>query len=130
MSKVVRFAASLCALLAAAAVQAAEIRRAEKPVAGSYIVVLKEEAARTEAESASFAPELRDVADELERSFGGRRTHLYRSALRGYATRMTPAQAARLWGMDDASCHHVISALVHVACLRWTAGGMVVRSER
>ncbi|HEY5906890.1 MAG TPA: S8 family peptidase, partial [Vicinamibacteria bacterium] len=96
MSKVVRFAACLCALLAAAAVQAAEIRRAEKPVAGSYIVVLKEEAARTEAESASFAPELRDVADELERSFGGRRTHLYRSALRGYATRMTPAQAARL----------------------------------
>ena len=26
--------------------------------------------------------------------------------------RLTPAQAARLWGMDDASCHHVISALV------------------
>ena len=28
--------------------------------------------------------------------------------------RLTPAQAARLWGMDDASCQHVISALVRV----------------
>ena len=37
--------------------------------------------------------------------------------------RLTPAQAARLWGMDDASCHHVISALVRAAFLRWTAAG-------
>jgi hypothetical protein len=44
--------------------------------------------------------------------------------------RLTPAQAARLWGMDDASCQHVISALVRTAFLRWTAGGMVVRSDR
>ena len=44
--------------------------------------------------------------------------------------RLTPAQAARLWGMDDASCHHVISALVHAAFLRWTPSGMVVRSDR
>ena len=44
--------------------------------------------------------------------------------------RLTPAQAARLWGMDDASCHHVISALVRAAFLRWTATGMVVRSDR
>ena len=43
--------------------------------------------------------------------------------------RLTPAQAARLWGMDDASCHHVIAALVRAAFLRWTSGGMVVRSE-
>jgi hypothetical protein len=44
--------------------------------------------------------------------------------------RLTPAQAARLWGMDDASCHRVISALVRSAFLRWTQGGMVVRSDR
>jgi hypothetical protein len=44
--------------------------------------------------------------------------------------RLTPAQAARLWGMDDDSCHHVISALVRSAFLRWTPTGMVVRSER
>lgn len=44
--------------------------------------------------------------------------------------RLTPAQAARLWGMDDAACHHVISALVRSAFLRWTPSGMVVRSEQ
>ena len=44
--------------------------------------------------------------------------------------RLTPAQAARLWGMDDALCQHVISALVRSAFLRWTATGMVVRSDR
>ena len=44
--------------------------------------------------------------------------------------RLTPAQAARLWGMDDASCHHVIAALVRTAFLRWTPAGMVVQSDR
>jgi hypothetical protein len=44
--------------------------------------------------------------------------------------RLTPAQAARLWGMDDKSCDRVISALVRSAFLRWTASGMVVRSEQ
>ena len=44
--------------------------------------------------------------------------------------RLTPAQAARLWGVDDASCDPVIAALVRSAFLRWTPGGMVVRSDR
>ena len=44
--------------------------------------------------------------------------------------RLTPAQAARLWGMDDVSCDHVISALVRSAFLRWTPSGMVGRSDR
>jgi hypothetical protein len=44
--------------------------------------------------------------------------------------RLTPAQAARLWGMDDSSCQRVISALVQSAFLRWTPNGMVVRAEQ
>jgi hypothetical protein len=44
--------------------------------------------------------------------------------------RLTPSQAARLWGMDDALCQRVISALVRSAFLRWTPGGMVVRSDQ
>ena len=44
--------------------------------------------------------------------------------------RLTPAQAARLWGMDDAACQRVISALVRLEFLRWTPDGMVVRSEQ
>jgi hypothetical protein len=44
--------------------------------------------------------------------------------------RLTPAQAARLWGMDEPSCQQVISILVRSAFLRWTSSGMVVRSEQ
>jgi hypothetical protein len=44
--------------------------------------------------------------------------------------RLTPAQAAKLWGVDDASCHRVIATLVRATFLRWTSAGMVVRSDR
>jgi hypothetical protein len=44
--------------------------------------------------------------------------------------RLTPAQAARLLGLDPASCQKVLNVLVQSAFLRWTADGTVVlRSE-
>jgi hypothetical protein len=43
--------------------------------------------------------------------------------------RLTPAQAARLLGLDHGSCERVITALVGSAFLRWTPDGSVVRSE-
>jgi hypothetical protein len=43
--------------------------------------------------------------------------------------RLTPAQAARLWNVDSATCQHVISALVGAAFLRWTPRGTVMRAE-
>ena len=43
--------------------------------------------------------------------------------------RLTPAQAARLLGLDDRSCERVINVLVRSAFLRWTPDGSVVRSE-
>jgi len=42
---------------------------------------------------------------------------------------LTPAQAARLWGMDTTSCHDVIAGPRPISIPRWTAEGMVVRSE-
>jgi hypothetical protein len=42
---------------------------------------------------------------------------------------LTISQAARLWGLDDASCRRVIDALVEAAFLRWTNSGTVVRAE-
>jgi hypothetical protein len=42
---------------------------------------------------------------------------------------LTIAQAARLWGMDQAACRRVIDALVESAFLRWTAAGTVIRAE-
>jgi hypothetical protein len=43
--------------------------------------------------------------------------------------RLTPAQAARLWNVDAATCQHVITALVGSAFLRWTPRGTVMRVE-
>ena len=43
--------------------------------------------------------------------------------------RLTPAQAARLLGLDSRSCQRVISALVSSAFLRWTPDGSVMRAE-
>ena len=89
-------ACGMTLLVTAAALEAAEIRRVRRPVVGSYIVVLKPEAARTDVEVASAAPALPAVADEMALRFGGRRTFLYRRVLRGFAVRLSAAEAGRL----------------------------------
>jgi hypothetical protein len=43
--------------------------------------------------------------------------------------RLTPAQAARLLGLDSHSCQRILNTLVGSAFLRWTADGSVVRVE-
>jgi hypothetical protein len=43
--------------------------------------------------------------------------------------RLTPAQATRLWGLEQATCRAVIDALVASAFLRWTAAGAITRAE-
>jgi len=43
--------------------------------------------------------------------------------------RLTPAQAARLLGLDSPSCQRILNALVNSAFLRWTADGSVIRAE-
>jgi hypothetical protein len=43
--------------------------------------------------------------------------------------RLTPAQACRLWGIDQASCETVIDALVGMAFLRRAPGGAIVRAS-
>lgn len=43
--------------------------------------------------------------------------------------RLTPAQATRLWGLEDETCRVVIEQLVASDFLRWTATGLVTRTE-
>ena len=43
--------------------------------------------------------------------------------------RLTPAQATRLWGLEQEVCREVIEALIAAAYLRWTAAGAVTRSD-
>ena len=41
--------------------------------------------------------------------------------------RLTPAQATRLWGMDEEVCAEVINRLVASAYFRWTPAGSGTR---
>ena len=42
--------------------------------------------------------------------------------------RLTPEQAARLWGLDQRACSEVLRTLVSSSFLRWSAGS-VIRSN-
>lgn len=42
---------------------------------------------------------------------------------------LTPAQAARLWGLDPKACEQVIDMLVGSTFLRWTPTGTIVRAD-
>jgi hypothetical protein len=39
--------------------------------------------------------------------------------------RLTPEQAARLWGLDPRSCSEVLRSLVSSSFLRWSDGSVV-----
>jgi hypothetical protein len=39
--------------------------------------------------------------------------------------RLTPKQAARLWGLDPTACDEVLDRLVATSFLRWSAGAVV-----
>ena len=43
--------------------------------------------------------------------------------------RLTPAQATRLWGLENEMCRAVIESLVSAPLLRWTTAGTVTRNE-
>jgi len=42
--------------------------------------------------------------------------------------RLTPAQATRLWGLEETICAAVIDRLVATEYLRWTSSGAVTRA--
>jgi hypothetical protein len=43
--------------------------------------------------------------------------------------RLTPQQAARLWGLEPRTCDEVLRQLVAAAFLRWSAGTVVRRAS-
>jgi hypothetical protein len=43
--------------------------------------------------------------------------------------RLTPAQATRMWGLEENACDTVINALVASSFLRWTASGSIARAD-
>lgn len=93
-----RVAATLIcgALIFAVAVQAAEIRRAETPVTGQYIVVLKDDAARGPSDSYWAGRTVRDVAQEMALLHSADLRHVYQHAIKGFAVATTAKQAEAL----------------------------------
>ena len=77
-------------LIAAASSAAGEVRAVQDPVAGSYIVVFK-----ANAVSAALVG---SEARELAQTHGGTVSFVYRHALKGFAVKLSAAEAAELAG--------------------------------
>src|SRR5262245_9110332 len=91
--------AVVCLIAAAAYAQGADVRSAgARAVPGSYIVVLNDDAARVAGEADLSLPTVGEVAQDMAFLYGARTTIVYEAALRGFAARMSAAQARDLAG--------------------------------
>src|SRR4051794_31960999 len=76
------------------------------------------------ARAGSFSP-ARGTAMELDRI-----VYRVREEFREMpGLRLTPAQATRLWGLEETTCAVVIERLVAAEYLRWTPAGAVTRAD-
>lgn len=82
------FAGNMAAVPRAGAAVPTRVLTPRNAIAGSYIVVLKNQAAPNSQVHAK--------ADDLTRAHGGQVKHYYDAALKGYAAAMSPTQAARI----------------------------------
>ena len=83
-------------LAAVAPSSAAASLDAQEPVRGSYIVVLNPDSSRSAGEARPNRPLVSLLAQELARAHGGQVDSVYQHALKGFAVRLTSAQADRL----------------------------------
>ena len=83
-------------LAAAAPSSAGRIEVVQDPIADSYIVVLKADAARSQGEAHSQRPLVAVLAQELGRAHRGAVRDVYQYALKGFSARLTAEQAEAL----------------------------------
>ena len=88
-----RIVIALALLAIAPAVGGGEIRKVEKPIRGSYIVVLKQGVARLPGASSVAGPAVAEVAADIARGHGGKLGFVYEHALQGFSARLSAAQA-------------------------------------
>ena len=93
-----RLGGAVLLLVAASSVLlAGPIRRHARPIPGSYIVVLRQDAVRDVRDRLSRLPSVSDVATEMVEIPGrGKRTRLFQHALRGFVVQATEAEAEAL----------------------------------
>jgi serine protease len=92
----VAIAAGLSLVAFATPASAGELRTSSKPVEGQYIVVLKPQAARLSAETASRAPRVSEIARQMSTEHRSQMIRSYSHALRGFVVRADDASLARL----------------------------------
>jgi serine protease len=92
-------AAATLMALSASAYADADLRFAEYPVEGRYIVVLKQDAARLTSEAGS-APRVAEMAQQVARQHGVQVRQSYNRVLRGFVVDANDKQLANLL-MDD-----------------------------
>ena len=93
-----RLGGAVLLLVAASTVlEAGPIRRHSRPIPGSYIVVLRQDAVRDVRDRLSRLPSVADVAAEMVDIPGrGKRTRVFQFALHGFAVQATAAEAEQL----------------------------------
>jgi subtilisin family serine protease len=90
-----RLIACLALVIAAASsLEAGAVRKHPKPVKGSYIVVLKDDAARDANDALSRVPSVDEVATEIVvHQNRGRKDRVFRHALKAFSVKASPAEA-------------------------------------
>jgi subtilisin family serine protease len=90
-----RLAGSVLLLVAASTVaEAGPVRKHARPIPGSYIVVLKDDAARAATDRFSRQPSVAELATEIvDLPRRGRKAAIFQAALRGFVLKATAAEA-------------------------------------
>ena len=89
--------AVLLLVAASTLLEAGPIRRHARPIPGSYIVVLRQDAVRDVRDRLSRLPSVADLASEMVDIPGrGKRTRLFQHAVRGFVVQATAAEAEAL----------------------------------
>jgi len=92
-----RLGGAVLLLVASTVLEAGPIRRHSRPIPGSYIVVLRQDAVRDVRDRLSRLPSVAAVAAEMVDIPGrGKRTRVFQYALHGFAVQATAAEAEQL----------------------------------
>jgi subtilisin family serine protease len=91
------FGVVLLVVAASGVVEAGPIRKHPRPIPGSYIVVLRQDAARDPKDLFSRQPSVSELATEMvELSHQGKQRFVFEHSLRGFAVEATPFEAEQL----------------------------------
>jgi len=93
------FIVFLCSLMLSTVAQAAQLHRVQNPIAGQYIVLIKQDQVRGPQDFSAAAqsrPRVAEFAEGRARKHGARVERVYENAVRGFSAKMSRRQAELL----------------------------------